>query len=304
MSVPPAFGRIRYILHAYSGRRRFGDIQHFIEKAEQSYPDIQIQVLSVDVIIDQRFGDLMDESTHEFWLTCIRDHLVVGLIAGPPCNSWSKVRRQRIEGSKYGPRPVRAPHQPWALPSLSLKELSQVFGGNVLLAFAVKALYALLLYGGVGLVEHPDDPGTDEDVSIWKLPLIAALCRHEEITLHHASQGYHGSESYKPTGLLALRLPHLEASLQRWCLSSWHLQSKTTGRADTGEYNTAKLKEYPPAFCGGVASAMCQALATYPLDEHFSYPSDFSRLCQKLVTSSRGDGIGLDTCTDTCKAPY
>eukprot|EP00438_Fugacium_kawagutii_P017234 Skav228673 [mRNA] locus=scaffold1332:626815:631419:- [translate_table: standard] len=257
-------------------------------------------VLSVDIVIDEKYGNLMHPDTQEFWLWAARSHLVVGLLAGPPCNSWSRVRRRTLDDGRRGPRPIRSPQHPWALPSLSLGELTQIFGGNVLLAFAFKLFYALLVYGGVGLIEHPDEPETEDDVTIWKLPLVRAVTRHPDVWLHHTTQGFHGSEGLKPTGLLALRVPDLATSLQQWQLSPQRQRHhQTTGRAVTGEFCTAKLKEYPPAYCGGIASALGKALASHSIDSNFTYPQDFSALCCKLVSSSRGATIGHDTRTDS-----
>lgn len=168
----------------------------------------------------------------------------------------------------------------------------------MLLAFAFKAFYALLFSDGVGLVDHPDEPESAEDVSIWKLPLVASLTRCEDVVLHHATQGYHGSEGLKPTGLLALRLPDLPECLQHWKLADWHVQGQTTGRNEAGEYRSAKSKEYPPALCGGIAASMSKALGQCPIDATVQYPDSFTSLCKKLTASSRGAGIGLDTCKD------
>lgn len=107
-AVPRPLGRWRYILHAYSGRRRYGDVQHFLDRCSQRYPEVTVQMLSVDVIIDGTFGNLMSDTTQAFWIEAIRSGLVVGLLAGPPCNSWSKVRKRAIQGARHGPRPIRS----------------------------------------------------------------------------------------------------------------------------------------------------------------------------------------------------
>eukprot|EP00438_Fugacium_kawagutii_P027572 Skav206276 [mRNA] locus=scaffold888:503653:503844:- [translate_table: standard] len=47
---------------------------------------------------------------------------------------------------------------------------------------------------GYGLLEHPEDPNegeVTEKVTIWRLPLVAALLRHDHIKLHRVLQGYY-----------------------------------------------------------------------------------------------------------------
>eukprot|EP00438_Fugacium_kawagutii_P000385 Skav234114 [mRNA] locus=scaffold4487:81149:86691:- [translate_table: standard] len=292
--VPRPFGKLRFILHAYSGRRRYGDIQFFLDKEHLDEAPFTIQVLSVDIIIDEHYGDLMNEKTQAFWVSMIRDRIVVGLIAGPPCNTFSKVRKKQLENNARGPRAVRSPTHPWALPSLTLRELSQVFAGNLLLAFAVMALYELVGTGGCGLLEHPADPETEEDVTIWKIPIIAALFRFETVDFLTVAQGPHGSEGAKATGLLALRLPTLRQQLRAWRLADWHVQGQTAGRASDGTFHSAKLKEYPPSFCSAIAASFRQSLGQFPIDQSIEPPANFLALCQRLVTSTRGSNIGLD----------
>eukprot|EP00438_Fugacium_kawagutii_P031960 Skav201901 [mRNA] locus=scaffold550:1015895:1030873:- [translate_table: standard] len=278
--IPRPVGIFRYVLHAYSGRRRYGDIQYFLDKL--NHPEVCIQVLSVDVIIDPHFGDLTSDQVQSLWLRAIRSHYIIALLAGPPCNTWSRVRKQQLGTNERGPRPLRDVTHPWALPSLGLGELDQILAGNNLLIFAFKALYALLCAGGAGLVEHPDEADLD-DVSIWRLPIIAALRRHPEVTLHHVTQGFHGSEGLKPTGLMALRLHGLESDLQEWKLSNWHVQGVNVGKNSQGTYNTARLKEYPPAFCGSVAATFFRALSQRPIDRSAQCPVEFTEFCQKFA---------------------
>eukprot|EP00438_Fugacium_kawagutii_P028665 Skav214043 [mRNA] locus=scaffold2017:237221:242224:+ [translate_table: standard] len=287
--VPRPFGKLRYILHAYSGRRRYGDVQFFLDKAQTQHDSFIIQILSVDIIIDRDFGDLMNVDTQHFWVSMIQQRFVVGIIAGPPCNTFSKVRKKKIEDEHrgHGPRAVRSPQHPWALPSLTLRELSQVFAGNSLLAFAFLALYELVGSGGIGFLEHAADTEREEDVSIWKIPVIAALLRFEPVTFQKVTQGHHGFEGAKATGLLGLRLPDLATQLKRWRLADWHVQGQTTGRAADGSFHSAKLKEYPP-------SAFDSSLGQFPIDTSIEPPQDFRALCNRLVSSTRGETIGLD----------
>ena len=64
----PRFGsRTLVYLHLFSGHRRSGDIQQYLE--EQPAPDGAIVVaLSVDVIYDSKAGDLADVAHQKVWL--------------------------------------------------------------------------------------------------------------------------------------------------------------------------------------------------------------------------------------------
>eukprot|EP00438_Fugacium_kawagutii_P015517 Skav201958 [mRNA] locus=scaffold103:202287:208105:+ [translate_table: standard] len=287
-------GRERYVLHAYAGRRRYGDIQFYLDRMAKTHDDVCLRVLSVDVVIDPHLGDLMDQNSQTFWLRAIRDRLIVGLLAGPPCNTFSRVRKVALQNSSHrAPRAVRSPQHPWGLPSLCLRELCQVMTGNALFIFALRALYTLLQTDGCGLVEHPDEAG-DEDVSVWRIPIVAALRRSPEVDFLHATQGYHGSEGLKPTGLLALRLPGLHEDLQQGKLAAWHHQGATHGQDSTGAYHSAKLKEYPPAFCRAIATTFDRALTARSVDGGIVFPDSFREISERFMSFSKGAGLGPD----------
>ena len=57
---PKSFGVHRFILHAFSGRRRQGDFQFFLDAITESHPGIVIHTLSVDIILDRQWGDVSD----------------------------------------------------------------------------------------------------------------------------------------------------------------------------------------------------------------------------------------------------
>ena len=109
-----------------------------------------IFVVSVDIVLDSKWGNIADPQVRAFWLHAIQECYVLGVLVGPPCETLSKARERALAGMK-GPRAVRDGDHPWALPSLSLHELRQVSLGNVLLGFALEALVWLACTGGL----HP-----------------------------------------------------------------------------------------------------------------------------------------------------
>ena len=80
--VPRAMAKERFIIHAFSGRRRPGDFQHFIEQAQQSFPEVTIFTISVDLMVDLVWGDVSKDSVRSFWLNAVRQRQVVAAMAG------------------------------------------------------------------------------------------------------------------------------------------------------------------------------------------------------------------------------
>ena len=76
--------RERYLIHAFSGRRRMGDFQQFVEAANLRHPTTTIFTISVDLMVDPIWGDVSREEVRAFWIRAVRDRFVVGALAGPP----------------------------------------------------------------------------------------------------------------------------------------------------------------------------------------------------------------------------
>ena len=84
--VPRPVGAERIVLHAFSGRRRKGDYQWYLDLLAKGAPDgVSVFVVSLDIVIDSRYGDLADPDTRAFLLTHIRAGYVHGFLGGPPC---------------------------------------------------------------------------------------------------------------------------------------------------------------------------------------------------------------------------
>lgn len=131
-TVARPVGAERYVLHAFSGRRRRGDVQHFLDSFASQLENTLLLVLSVDVIIHPQMGDLASEEVQNFWLHAISQRWVLAVLAGPPCNSWSRARSIETQDQR-GPRPLRDAENPWGKRSLGLKEMETVLFGNCLM---------------------------------------------------------------------------------------------------------------------------------------------------------------------------
>ena len=69
-------------LHFFSGRRRAGDLQFYLDKMPTE--GFILHTVSIDIVVDKELGNLMDPVSQDYWLRAIRCGYVVGLIGGPP----------------------------------------------------------------------------------------------------------------------------------------------------------------------------------------------------------------------------
>ena len=83
------------------------------------------------------------------------------MLAGPPCESWSKARSVPVESFDSGTGPtlrrgqriLRDVQRLWGFDSLTIREVQQLCVGNALLGFAILAFMELLITGG-----YPAEP--------------------------------------------------------------------------------------------------------------------------------------------------
>ena len=297
MSVPRPVGRERVVLHAFSGRRRQGDYQWFLEKLLPTGQDgLCLFVVSLDIVIDSKYGDLADPDTRGFWLSHIFQGYVHGFLGGPPCCTFSKARSVALEAvqPRRAPRPVRSADDLWGLLSLSLRELDAVMEGNVLLSFCIEAIFALAMMGRQGLLEHPAEPDEENAPSIWKIPIVQLLMRMPNVQKVDFAQGLFGASSRKPTTLLAANSPDLIQILRKWHLTADNPRSVNIGKDSHGQFRTAHLKEYPPALCAALAEATWNATCMAPSEDHVQLPGDFRAVCQRLTVADFGEFLGPD----------
>ena len=172
--------RERFLIHAFSGRRREGDFQHYIEQLQANFPDFIVHTISVDLMVDPVWGDVSDQSVRDFWINAVRARQVVGGMAGPPCETWSQARGKAVPSEDHssflrGPRVVRDLADLWGRCGLALREVKQLDIGNLLLLFSLELLIELALAGGVGGLEHPAPPEDPSLASIWRLPILRFL---------------------------------------------------------------------------------------------------------------------------------
>jgi len=302
--VPKSFGRHRIILNAFAGRRRLGDIQYYLERDKHAAEAYYITVVSLDIVIDAKWGNASKASTRQLWMNAIRERYVLAFLAGPPCETWSRVRNVNSEADEqeadqpqpHLPRVLRDEEQLWGHSSLAIREIMQINVGNCLLCFSLEALLETALAGSVGMLEHPAEPTDLEgSASIWKLPLVQVLMQLPGVQRLKFAQGLMGSKSPKPTELMCVNLPDMMSFLHKYRVRKELPTHRAVGKDATGAWRTSTLKEYAPAFCRAISSAIRAVFANCEVaDDLPPIPEAFVNLCQSMQASSYGHTIGKD----------
>jgi len=238
---------------------------------------------------------------------------VIGFVAGPPCETWSRAR-----GVPHGrappadgdgdaapglpvhgrglPRILRALSELWGLMSLGIRELCQILTGNSLLIFALEAIVEIALAGSVGLVEHPAEPDDLVDASsIWRLPVMDIILHLPCVEKIRFAQGLLGAKTAKPTELLCVNLPsmmqHLHANRVRKELP----RGQSVGKDGQGHWRTSSLKEYAPALCKAISEALRAAFDPQEVAaEHVCVPQHLLDICHSMQVQTFGSNFGPD----------
>ena len=293
--VPRIWGQHRVILHAFAGRRRPGDFQYYLDQLCAHLPDgVVIHTASMDILYDVHLGDASAADAQAFWLHGISQRFVVGFLGGPPCETWSVARAVQLALGTKGPRPVRDAEELWGLASLSLKELMQVCVGNDLLTFTMICILYLALFDGVAVMEHPAMSSQETAASVWKLPIMKLLLSLPGLELITLCQGVLGAATPKPTSLLALNLPELPSILHQHRVTKELPRRSAIGKQADGSWATTSLKEYPPAFCKGLALSFYSAIQAPLVAEHSACPETFISQCAHLFVQQFSSHLGQD----------
>lgn len=253
----PLKTRMRIFLHLFSGHRREGDVQECVEAYSQSVGGT-IAALSVDLVVSEKWGDLMDPKKKELFVDAILQGWVTGVVSGPPCETWSKARERSLEeaqGGTHGPRPLRSVLEPWGLEQLTVRELVQLVTGNALLGISVLMFTVAWLSGTFALLEHPMEPGSTVSASIWRLEILKFLAGLPQVQKLVVYRGFFGAVSPKPTTLLVAHGPPHAGDIFRQFQTRRLCPTNTLiGRDETGKFRTSALKAYPHALRKAIAA--------------------------------------------------
>ena len=200
---------VYYMLHFFSGRRRPGDFQDWLDQSF-ALTHFPVWVISLDVAIDAKLCDLSCSGGVARWLDLAIAGRVVMVLGGPPCEIWSVARwngGSRATGS--GPRAVRSSLRLWGLHDPDASERQQVALG-ALKRTVILFLAAAFVYGFAAVMEHPQLPSwMPQAPSSWELPELKLLSRAGGTECVHLDQCCCGAPWKKPTGLFAVGTPEL-----------------------------------------------------------------------------------------------
>ena len=233
----------RFVVHFFAGRRRPGDLQSAIESLRPRH-GVLLHVLSLDLIYGAS-GDLLQREARRKWLHIFHAGLVLAFWSGPPCESWSAARHNQIIGVRV--RPIRSAKFPWALPSLSVREIRQILVANLLMMLSLLCFVLQSCWGHHGMLEHPAPSKFEDRASIWRTVLWNAIkCSGcSELLVH---QGHFGAKSPKPTflGFTPSRSWYNDM-FQAGRITNVLPTEVSIGIQDGGGFHTTSLKEYPQA---------------------------------------------------------
>jgi len=152
----------------------------------------------------------------------------------------------------------------------------------------------MIIVGGFGIVEHPAEPDEEDAASIWRLPIVQALLVAPGVQKRRLSQGLFGAISPKPTDLLTVNLPDLPCELRQWMTRTELPRARAIGLDSKGCWKTGYLKEYPPAMCGALASALRKGIDSLSVVQSAEPPeADIQRWCD-LTATDYGTHLGTD----------
>ena len=269
-----------YVLHLFSGQRRPGDLQYWLER-EANSTQTNIVILSIDVVLDAARCDLQSPRAIAYW----RDHILAGRIAamfaGPPCDTWSRARalptrccNQSVDpggicnacGNRL-PRPLRGPLQLWGLPGLRKREHQALTLANHLYRSTIYLAVCCWRSGVPFVIEHPERPTEGHLPSSWKLPQTRLLASLQGVSTTSFDQCTMGGDHVKPTTLLFGHVDQLQSMIMaRGVMGRCHhpggAHGALRGLREGGGWRTAPAKTYPSTMCRVIGTAMVQAITT------------------------------------------
>ena len=252
----PMMIREPIFLYVYSGRRREGDIQSFIEEYLQQF-SLPGRVLLIDLALSPKH-DATNAALVTRLIQWFHAGVISGLVVAPPCETWTEARYQPITGER-APRPVRSADCPLGLQDLTKAELEQVQISTLLLYTAVRLLLAAVLTHTPGVMEHPKEPRLSDRPSIWRLPWTRALLRSNWLRLHLIRQSQFGGRSVKPTHLAVCHMSQFHEILHSHCVPVDNQRLITLqGKFSDGSWKTTAAKEYPAMLNKGLAHALVE----------------------------------------------
>ena len=225
---------------------------------------VTIVVISCDVACDPILGDLTREDIIVRWEELLKSGRALGLIGGPPCETWSAVRWQPVtEGTQRTPPPLRTHKHRRGRPDVTLRQHEQLRIGNLLLLAAHRLLHVCMAVGACGILEHPEEPHWEPRApSSWRTQTSCAIWAAPVSRLLSFDQCVFGQTNVAPTSLLCVRPPALAAKIQERGRDGrcdhprrYHQPLRGLDSA-TNTWRTNPKKRYPWELCPAMAEAI------------------------------------------------
>ena len=279
-----SFGRTYYVLYAYSGHRRQGDILEWMEHFQTQF-GVTVQVLTIDIVYDAELCDLQSERAKGLWLNLVKRGYFMGLIGAPPCETWSIARFRSLLDENDHETPLRLSTTPWGREANSLQGQCQVLCANDLHAIQVGT--AFLMEHPARSTRHPLAP------SVWKLPELQWILKVPGVCEHLVHQGWYGARSSKPTNL-----PAFKQTLDVW----WDRATNPlewialVGKDETGRFKTEQAKAYPGRLNAAIAQAFIERVVSLCEDgaiRRETIPEDFCTVIRPVVAAQATSGMEL-----------
>ena len=253
------------VLHLCSGPRREG---YFHERtvAWCKQFGLDVEVLSIDPIIDDKL-DLMDLDLVRRLEGMIEAGLVRGVLAGPPCSTWSSARHKPL--GPRGPRPLRSRAHPWKfLPNLSVKEQQAHDVGSYLAITCLRLIGMAACKGAWVLLEHPADKGYAPFPSLFATAQVKILEKTLNMVRHKFDQCMFGCQHRKATEVLSNDVEGKVYFTARCC----HISHLPAIGLKGKQFLTAGLAAYPARLCDVLAwrcaLAVCVSEFQPPVVQH------------------------------------
>ncbi len=262
----PGTADTHYVLYAYAGHRREGDMVEWAEKFGRQH-NMRLAVVTLDIVYHEKLCNLRDGDAQALWCQHLRERRFIAAIGAPPCETWSVARHRAWLEQDGGPPPVRSSSEPWGMKNISARLQAQVDCANDLMHIWLTFLVLSIQTATPCLMEHPAPSLLCElAASIWRteeMQWVKLVDKVKEILIF---QGRFGAVAAKPTHLLVFDLPHLEGCLKRWEDASGSAKPwiALKGRAADGSFLTAMAKAYPSNLNAAIVEAIVLGVKEHP----------------------------------------
>ena len=224
-----------------------------------------------------QLGDLTNPQAIALWQDLIALGIVIFVLAGPHCETWSAARYLKLEGDgPNGPRPVRSQSRLWGLPMLGRAEAQSVVIGNALLRATIRMFFAALTAPGTAVImEHPKRPSwVPLAPSSWLVPELKYIARQANCLTPDIDQCMFGAPSKKPTTLLCLQVQHLDLlrNMPHVCDGNHEHATVLRGLDSEGLFRTAPAKTYPRGLCAILVKLAFEQFASICSDHPPAHP--------------------------------